>query len=285
MRLATLRTENATTPTTAALIEAERAFTLPGLADVQAFLRLDEAGRRKALDSTRASEPLALSEVEYATLIPHPGKVLCIGLNYRNHIAEVNMEEPKYPTIFAKFASSLTGANDSVEIPEEDYRLDYEGELAVIIGTAGRRIAAGEAAQHIAGYAVSNDISMRGYQGRTSEWLQGKCWDASTPVGPWLVTGDEFAEGARITTRVNGQVVQDDSTSDLVFPVGELISYISAITELQPGDIIMTGTPAGVAVSRKDENGRRPWLKEGDVLETTIEGLGTSRLTFHKQGA
>ena len=283
MKLATLRTPSATTITTAALIEDDGAYPLGTLPDVQAFLRLPTAEQQHLVGKAKAGSPLPLEQLEYATLIPSPGKVLCIGLNYRNHIAEVNMEEPQYPTIFAKFASSLTGANDSVEIPSEDHRIDYEGELAIIIGTAGRRIATQDAADHIAGYAVANDISMRGYQGRTSEWLQGKCWDASTPVGPWLATSDEFTQGARITTRVNGQVVQDDSTSDLVFPVTELLSYISTMTELQPGDIILTGTPAGVAVSRKDENGRRPWLKEGDVLETSIEGLGTSRLTFHRQ--
>ena len=283
MKLATLRTPDSSTITTAAVLDTDGAYPITAVPDVLALLRLDPAERQDRIAQAMAGSPLPSDSLDYATVIPNPGKVLCIGLNYRNHITEVKMEEPKYPTIFAKFASSLTGPNDSVEIPTEDHRIDYEGELAVVIGTAGRRIATEDAAAHIAGYAVSNDISMRGYQGRTSEWLQGKCWDASTPVGPWLVTPDEFVDGARITTKVNGQVVQDDSTNDLVFPVTELVSYISAMTELQPGDIILTGTPAGVAVSRKDENGRRPWLKEGDILETSIEGLGTSRLTFHNQ--
>ncbi|WP_421014240.1 fumarylacetoacetate hydrolase family protein [Glutamicibacter creatinolyticus] len=283
MKLATLRTPDLAATTAAALISDHGAQLLPGFPDVQHFLRAEEERRQQALEQARASQPQPHSGLVYATLIPNPSKVLCIGLNYRNHIAEVQMEEPKYPTIFAKFASSLTGANDSVEIPGEDHRVDYEGELAVIIGAPGRRIPAEHAHRHIAGYAISNDISMRGYQGRTRQWLQGKAWDASTPVGPWLVTADEFSPGARITTKVNGQLVQDDSTDDLVFNVAELVSYISAMTELQSGDLILTGTPAGVAVSRKDENGRRPWLKPGDVLETSIEGLGTSRLTFHPQ--
>lgn len=283
MKFATLRTPNNSTITTAAVITETAAYLMDQVSDVQQLLQLDETTRKERIAQAQTGNPLPLDTLDYATLIPAPAKVLCIGLNYRNHIAEVNAEEPKFPTIFAKFASSLTGANDSVEIPSEDHRIDYEGELAVIIGTAGRRIDEADAAKHIAGYAVSNDISMRGYQGRTPEWLQGKAWDASTPVGPWLTTGDEFTEGARITTRVNGEVVQDDSTNDLVFPVTKLISYISAMTELQPGDIILTGTPAGVALSRKDAQGRRPWLREGDVLETSIEGLGTSRLTFHQQ--
>ena len=158
--------------------------------------------------------------------------------------------------------------------------MDYEGELAVIIGKPGRRIAAEEAAEHIAGYAVSNDVSVRGYQGRSSQWLQGKVWDKSTPVGPWLVTADEFNPAARLTTSVNGEVHQDTSIDDLIFTVPELVAYLSTFSELQPGDVILTGTPSGVALGRKDEHGRRPWLKDGDVVETSIEGLGTSRITF-----
>ena len=122
---------------------------------------------------------------------------------------------------------------------------------------------------------------MRGYQGRTSEWLQGKVWDRSTPLGPWLVTPDEFSLGGRIYTKVNGEIMQDSTTDDLVFGPAQLISYISAFSELQPGDVILTGTPAGVALGRRDENGRHPWLKHGDILETGIEGLGVSLSTFH----
>lgn len=235
---------------------------------MEAALAAAEEDPARVLDAT---------QLEPATLVPFPTKVFCIGLNYRNHILETGQELPEYPAIFTKFAQTLTGASDPIEVPAEDHRLDWEGELCIVIGEPGRRIPEAEADQHIAGYAIANDVSVRGYQGRTTEWTQGKVWEETTPVGPWLVTPEEFTEGARITTRVNGQVMQDDSTGDLVFDARRLVSYISDLVTLLPGDLILTGTPAGVAVARKDEDGRRPWLKAGDVLETEIEGLGVQR--------
>lgn len=281
MKLATLRRPGATDQTFAALIEGDAAFELSGFDDVGAFLGAPEEARLDSLDSAvDFGTAIPLPEADYAPLIVNPAKVYCIGLNYRNHIAEVGKEEPKFPTIFTKFASSLTGANDGIEIPAEDHRIDWEGELAVIIGEPGRRIAEADAHQHIAGYAVSNDVSMRGYQGRTTEWTQGKCWDAASPLGPWLVSAEDFTQGAKITTRVNGEVVQEDSTADLVFSPAALVAYLSVFNELRPGDVILTGTPAGVALGRRNEAGRHPWLKAGDVLETSIESLGTSRNVF-----
>ncbi|MGL3805407.1 fumarylacetoacetate hydrolase family protein [Paeniglutamicibacter sp. R2-26] len=281
MKLATLRRAGATEMTFAALVEGDSAFELAGFADVGAFLAASEADRMDALDAAVSLDTaVPLDSADYAPLILNPAKVYCIGLNYRNHIAEVGKQEPSFPTVFTKFASSLTGANDDIEIPAEDHRIDWEGELAIIIGTAGRRIPESEAANHIAGYAVSNDVSMRGYQGRSTEWTQGKCWDAASPLGPWLVSVEDFTPGARITTRVNGEVVQEDSTSDLVFSPAALVAYLSVPNELRPGDVILTGTPAGVALGRRNDAGRHPWLKPGDVLETEIESLGTSRNTF-----
>ncbi|MFF5792162.1 fumarylacetoacetate hydrolase family protein [Paeniglutamicibacter sp. NPDC012692] len=281
MKLATLRRAGATDQTFAALIEGDTAFELAGFADVGAFLAASDGARMDALDAAvDIDTAVPLASADYAPLILNPAKVYCIGLNYRNHIAEVGKQEPKFPTVFTKFASSLTGANDDIEIPAEDHRIDWEGELAIVIGAKGRRIAESEAANHIAGYAVSNDVSMRGYQGRSTEWTQGKCWDAASPLGPWLVSAEDFAPGAKITTRVNGEVVQEDSTSDLVFSPAALVAYLSVLNELRPGDVILTGTPAGVALGRRNESGRHPWLKPGDVLETEIESLGTSRNTF-----
>ena len=281
MKLATLRRAGATETTFAALIEGDTAFELAGFADVGAFLAASDEARMDALDAAvDIDTAVPLASADYAPLVLNPAKVYCIGLNYRNHIAEVGKQEPKFPTVFTKFASSLTGANDDIEIPAEDHRIDWEGELAIVIGTKGRRIAESEAANHIAGYAVSNDVSMRGYQGRSTEWTQGKCWDAASPLGPWLVSAEDFTPGAKITTRVNGEVVQEDSTSDLVFSPAALVAYLSVLNELRPGDVILTGTPAGVALGRRNEAGRHPWLKPGDVLETEIESLGTSRNTF-----
>jgi acylpyruvate hydrolase len=262
---------------------ATAAVELEGIVDVGDFLSHPEPTRAEFVEAALAAAEedvtrvLDATQLEPATLIPFPTKVFCIGLNYRNHILETGQDLPEYPAIFTKFAQSLTGATDPIEVPAEDHRLDWEGELCIVIGEPGRRIPESEADQHIAGYAVSNDVSVRGYQGRTTEWTQGKAWEETTPIGPWLVTPEEFTEGARITTKVNGEVMQDDSTGDLVFDARRLVSYISDIVTLLPGDLILTGTPAGVAVARKDAEGRRPWLKAGDVLETEIEGLGAQR--------
>jgi len=281
MRLATLRRNGQPGRTYAALVKDGRALELSGYNDVGAFLAVPASERAEALRTAGTASGAPVADVDFAPLIPRPSKIFCIGLNYRNHAAETGIELPKHPTIFTKFADSLCGANDTVEIPPEEHRIDWDGELAVVVGAGGRRITEADAAAAIAGYAVSNDISMRGWQGRTSEWTQGKCWEASTPVGPYLVSPDEFAPGARIETRVNGEVVQQDSTGDLIFTPEALVAYCSTMVTLRPGDLILTGTPAGVALGRKDpETGRRPWLKPGDVLETEIEGLGTQRTVF-----
>lgn len=284
MKLATIRRPGATQQTFAAVIQGGAAHELVGYADVGAFLGADDTARKTALEAaTSAStsgEPaaaVAVADAEFGTLVPAPEKVFCIGLNYRNHILETGQELPAYPTVFTKFARSLTGPTDPIGLPPEDHRLDWEGELAIVIGTAGRRISEEDAAGHIAGYAVSNDVSMRGWQGRTTEWMQGKAWEASTPVGPFLVSADEFPAGAKIRTTVNGEVVQEDSTSDLVFGPAALVSYLSTMVTLVPGDLILTGTPAGVALGRRNEAGRHPWLAVGDFLETEIDGLGAQR--------
>lgn len=262
---------------------ATKAVPLENLKDVGGFLTIPAGDRHDLVsDTLEAAEQdstkiLDVSQFVYETLIPYPSKIFCIGLNYRNHIIETGLELPEYPTVFAKYGQTLTGAFSDIEVPKLDHRLDYEGELAVIIGTPGKNIPETNAQNYIAGYAVSNDFSLRGMQGRTDEWSQGKIFEATTPVGPWLTTPDEFVHDARITTLVNGEVRQDDSVSDLVFSVNELIAYLSQIITLLPGDIILTGTPGGVALAMRDENGRRPWLKSGDIVETRIEGLGAQR--------
>ena len=262
---------------------ATQAVRLPDITDVGALLTLAPPERQaivqEALDAAQqdANYIIDATTLSYETLIPYPSKIFCIGLNYRNHIEETGLDLPKYPTIFAKYGQTLTSAFSDIAVPEIDHRLDYEGELAVIIGAPGKNISAANAADYIAGYAISNDISLRGLQGRTDEWTQGKILEASTPVGPWLTTADEFQSKAELTTLVNGEVRQRDSVDDLVFGVGDLLEYLSQLITLLPGDIIMTGTPGGVALAMRDEHGRRPWLKPGDVVETRIEGLGAQR--------
>lgn len=277
MKLATIRRPGAAQQTFAAVVLGDTAHELSGFGDVGAFLGADAAARQSALDAAQGTTGVPVADTGFGTLIQSPEKVFCIGLNYRNHILETGQELPAYPTVFTKFARSLTGPTDPIQVPAEDHRLDWEGELAIVIGTAGRRIAEEDAADHIAGYAVSNDVSMRGWQGRTTEWMQGKAWEASTPVGPFLVSADAFPAGARIRTSVNGEVVQEDSTADLVFGPAALVAYLSTMVTLAPGDLILTGTPAGVALGRRNEAGRHPWLTAGDVLETAIEGLGAQR--------
>ena len=214
--------------------------------------------------------------VSYAPVVPRPGKVVCVGLNYKNHIQEMGRELPTHPTLFAKFADCLIGATDDIARPPETEELDWEVELAVVVGRTVRRASADDAEAAIAGFTVLNDITCRDWQFRTREWLQGKAWDSSTPVGPWLVTPDEVG-GVRpslaVSCTVDGRLMQSDTTADLLFDPVDLVSYVSTIVRLNPGDIIATGTPGGVGHARKPP----VYLTGGELVVTEIEGLG--RLT------
>lgn len=263
--------------------DAVYAVAIPSVTDVGELLGLPVETRNelinRVLDEAEAdpSKILDIRQATYDTLIPFPTKVFCVGLNYHNHIVETGLEVPIYPTLFAKYGQSLTSAEAHIAVPEIDHRLDYEGELCAVIGQPGKNIPHDQALEHVAGYAIANDFSLRGMQGRTDEWLAGKIFEATTPVGPWLVTPDEFDPNARLTTAVNDEIRQSDVVSDLVFDVAKLVSYISHMITLLPGDLILTGTPGGVALALRDEDGRRPWLKAGDTVETRIEGLGVQR--------
>ena len=207
----------------------------------------------------------------YETLAPRPAKVVCVGLNYRSHILEMGRDLPHYPTLFAKFPEALIGAADDIEIPAGRDQVDWEGELVVVVGTAVRGVDEVDAERAIAGYTIMNDVTMRDYQFRTREWLQGKTFENTTPVGPVLVTTDEWQPGPTLETVVDGEVVQKISTGDLVFSPAHLVSYISQIITLQPGDLIATGTPGGVGHARKPAR----YLAPGSVVETSIDGIGT----------
>ena len=222
----------------------------------------------------------AWAELDLAPLVPSPGKVVCVGLNYRTHILEMGRDLPEYPTLFAKFADTLTGPNDDIEAPEEDEQLDWEAELTIVIGAEVRHAEETSAAAAIAGFTVANDVSMRSFQFRTKEWLQGKMWERSTPLGPVLVTGDEWKPSGRIWTTVNGEKMQEAATDDLVHGPAALVAYISTITTLRPGDIILTGTPGGVGHARKPPR----YLQAGDVVEVGIEGIGELRNRVVKAG-
>jgi acylpyruvate hydrolase len=198
--------------------------------------------------------------------------VLCVGLNYRAHILETGRELPQYPTLFAKFAQTLLGSHDDLVLPSVSDRVDWEVELGVVIGRPIYRASPDEAAAAIAGFTVTNDVSMRDWQSRTLQWLQGKMFEASTPVGPYLVTGDEIGDAADLEVRceVDGTVMQQSRTSDLLFGPAEIAAYASQAITLQPGDLLLTGTPGGVG------NARKPpvYLQPGQTLRTVVEGVG-----------
>jgi acylpyruvate hydrolase len=204
--------------------------------------------------------------------VPRPGKIICVGLNYRAHILETGREPPQYPTLFAKFAETLTGPRDELVLPSVSEKVDWEVELGVIIGRPVYRATPAEAAAAIAGYTVVNDVSMRDWQRRTLQWLQGKAFERSTPAGPYLVTPDEVGNAADLEVRceVDGTIMQQSRTSDLVFSPADIVAYASQVITLKPGDLFATGTPGGVG------NARKPpvYLQPGNVMRTWIEGLG-----------
>lgn len=213
-----------------------------------------------------------LADVTLRAASPRAGKVICVGLNYRSHIEETNRDLPTYPVMFPKYGSSLIGPTDDIQLPPEATQLDYEGELAVIIGRAGRRIAEADAFDHVLGYATCNDVTVRNYQYKTHQWMQGKAWDNSTPIGPYVVTpGEVDLRRARISTVLNGQTVQSSDLSHLIFSIPNLIATVSEFTELQPGDVILTGTPAGVGYRRDPQL----FMQDGDMVTVSIEGIGT----------
>ncbi len=214
-----------------------------------------------------------VATADYAPVVTHPGKIICQGLNYRSHILEMGHELPTHPTLFAKFREALIGAHDDIALPADSQQVDWEAELALVIGTTIRRATADEAAAAIAGFTVANDVSMRDWQHRSLEWLQGKTWEHATPVGPWLVSPDETGgvdPDLAIRCEVDGVVRQDARTTDLVFSTVDLVAYASQFVTLEPGDLLLTGTPAGVG------HGMRPpvYLRPGQVVRTAIEGVG-----------
>jgi acylpyruvate hydrolase len=268
MRFVTMRTGDATR---AGRLDGDIVVELPA-PDVGALLA-HPAGLEAWSATTGPVHELA--SVDLAPLVSRPGRLVCVGLNYESHIAEMGRERPRFPTLFAKFGDALIGPTDPISLPPESERVDWEGELAAIVGRSVRRANPDEAAAAIAGFTVCNDVTMRDWQRRTSEWLQGKSWSRSTPIGPHLVTPDEVG-GVRpdlqLTVDVDDERMQDGRTSDLVFDMVELVSYISTFTELGAGDVISSGTPSGVG------DGRRPpvYLRDGQVVRATIEGIGAT---------
>lgn len=262
MRLATVATAEGMTRAAVARDDVWLALPAPDLSEL--FRRPD----------WRQVAASPVGEVVDATLVnplPSPAKVVCCGLNYADHISEMGRELPAYPTLFAKFADTLLGPTDTIVAPS-GVSLDWEAELAVVVGNPLRHATETDAAGAIAGYSVANDISVRDWQGRTLQWFQGKAWDATTPVGPVVVTPDELdpAVGVDVVCEVNGEVRQHGNTRTLVFGAAALLSYISQFTLLRPGDLVLTGTPGGVGMGMTPPR----FLQDGDVVRTSIAGIG-----------
>ncbi|WP_166876152.1 fumarylacetoacetate hydrolase family protein [Salinibacterium sp. ZJ450] len=267
MKLATLRNG---TSTVAVRVDSDSAVEIDGFSNVGELLAT-EGWKSVAEQASGTAHPLKdIAPTRWDAVVPRPGKIVCVGLNYKNHILEMGRELPEFPTLFAKFPEALVGPFDDVELASVSNQVDWEGELAIIIGSPARKVSGEAATAAIAGYAVLNDVTMRDYQYRTPQWLQGKTFENTTPFGPYLVTADELGDDAVLRTKVNGETVQEVAIADLVFDPTTLVSYISDILTLNPGDVIASGTPGGVGHARKPAR----YLAEGDILETSIDGLG-----------
>lgn len=248
--------------------------------DMIGVIKAGDALQKKlaaALGSAPASARQKLSAVELCLPIEKPGKFICLGLNYALHAKEGGNAVPDYPAFFIRVNSSLVAPNAPVLRPICSTQLDYECELTIVIGKGGRNISEKDALSHVFGYTLFNDVSVRDYQRKTTQWTAGKNFDGTGPVGPGIVTADSLppgADGLGIRTRLNGQVMQDSDTSDMVFKTAQSVSIISQIMTLEPGDLIATGTPSGVGYARKPE---AVWMKAGDVIEVEVDGIGTLR--------
>jgi len=250
------------------LLEAERE---PG--SVRALLeggRLNELADR--LDEAGAADSIPLDDIALGPPVPDPDKIVCIGLNYRSHAAEAGLDPPDSPTFFAKFRNALAPPGAEVALPHASEKVDYEAEVAFVVGRRAKDVGPGDALDHVAGYTLLNDLSARDLQFATPQWMPGKVFDGSAPCGPALVTPDDAGphDAIEISLTLNGDTMQDASTADLVFSTPELVSRLSRLMTLEPGDIVATGTPAGVGSVRKP----RVWLKRGDEISISSPTLG-----------
>ncbi len=240
-------------------------------------LQDDALGRISVLAADQPAD-LSLQELTFLPVVPDPGKVICIGINYKKHLTEMGRELPQYPWVFTRFADSFVGHGAEMIRPSVSDHFDFEGELAVIIGRSAHRVAAADAFDYVAGYCCFNDGSIRDYQRHSAQFIPGKNFLRSGSMGPWMVTKDEIDDvrNLELETRLNGEVMQSASTGDLIFDIPKLIEYCTTFTQLQPGDVIATGTPGGVGAARKPPL----WMKPGDIVEVSISDIGVLRNTI-----
>ncbi|HEY0779236.1 MAG TPA: fumarylacetoacetate hydrolase family protein [Gemmatirosa sp.] len=272
MKLASFRLPNGTT--TFGRVDGDAVIDLGGTqADLKGAIAAGALARPDAMGSLTDGPRHALADVTLLPVVPNPSKVLCVGHNYESHRQETGRPKVDHPSIFTRFADTLVAHGQPIVRPRASTTLDFEGELAIVVGRGGRAIPEEEALAHVAGYACFNDASVRDWQWHTSQFIPGKNFPGTGAFGPWLVTPDETGDLAdvRVTTRLNGEVVQDQPIRDLIFPIATIIAYISAFTPLAPGDVIATGTPGGVGAKRQPPL----WMKAGDRVDVTIGPLGT----------
>ncbi|MDQ1470979.1 MAG: hypothetical protein QOJ99_2459 [Bryobacterales bacterium] len=224
-----------------------------------------------------ADATVPLKSVKLCAPIPKPTKIICVGLNYRDHAIESKMEIPTRPTIFSKYNNTVIGSGDDIVLPKNSEKPDYEAEFAFVIGKGGRHIKAENWKDHVFGYMNLNDVSARDVQLAVSQWVMGKTFDTFAPMGPYLVTADEIADPHNLTISltVNGETLQNSNTKELIFKIPDLVEFLSSIMTLEPGDIVSTGTPSGVGFSYNPPK----WLKPGDEVVVTVQGLGELRNT------
>ena len=265
MRLLTFRTNGGTR---AGRVEGDRVVELAD-ADVGAVLARGDAGLADARNATGAERPLA--ELNLAPVILDPPKIICVGQNYLAHITEQGVKVPTFPTLFNKFRRSLIGPHDDIVLPRVSAEVDWEVELTIVIGKQARHVTGAAAEDAIFGYTILNDTSIRDWQMRTTQWMQGKTFEASTPLGPVVVSKDELDAGnLRLWTEVDGTIMQDSTTSDLLFKLPDIVAYCSEMITLEPGDVIATGTPSGVGFARNPP----VFLQPGQTVRCGIDGIG-----------
>jgi len=256
---------------------AEAAPDLPR--DLAGLIRAGAAGFAAAAQAVRTARPSSrhkLAGLRFLPPIQNPGKIICLGLNYADHAKEGGHAKPEYPSFFMRCATSLVAHGEPMIRPQASIQLDYEAELVAVVGRTARHVGKDKALDYIAGYSCFNDGSVRDYQRKTTQWTIGKNFDKTGGFGPWFVTADELpagGKGLKIESRVNGKVMQSDNTSNMMFPVAETIVYATQGMTLEPGDLLLTGTPSGVAHARKPP----AWMRAGDVCEIEIEGIGVLR--------